>query len=91
MMQAFRESPGQSNDQFKNLEARLAIESQRCLLLEQQLQVLREDFVRSMARIRELEDRLDQLIRDKAAAKTPNLQLIGEIPGKLSKATKKKV
>lgn len=58
VFQAFRESPARAAAQVKNLEARLALEAQRCLQLEKQIQVLREDVLQARTHMKDLEARL---------------------------------
>ena len=58
VFQAFRESPARAAAQMKNLEAKLALESQRCLQLEKQVQALHESAAQAGARISDLEARV---------------------------------
>lgn len=58
MTHAFRESVDPATIRVKGLEARLAQESQRCLQLEKQVQVLSESAAEAVARINHLEARL---------------------------------
>lgn len=58
MIRAFRESVDPATVRVKNLEAWLAQESQRCLRLEKQVQVLSESAAKAVARINDLEAKL---------------------------------
>ena len=57
-MQAFRECVDPATVGVKDLETKLAQESQRCLQLEKQVQALSESALQAVARLHDLEARL---------------------------------
>ena len=82
MMQAFRENLDPAAVRVKSLEARLALETERCLKLEKQ--------------VKELETRLAREAARPAHAQSPEeerrtLRLMPHLPAKISKPAKKKV
>jgi hypothetical protein len=58
MIHAFRESLDPAATRVKSLEVRLAQESQRCLQLEKQVQVLSETTKDAIARVKDMEAKL---------------------------------
>ena len=58
MIHAFRESLDPAATRVKSLEVRLAQESQRCLQLEKQVQVLSETATDAIVRVKDMEAKL---------------------------------